>query len=559
MSKWQNKVIYQIYPKSFQDSNQDGVGDIPGIIRRLDYLKNLGVDIIWLNPIFLSPQVDNGYDISDYYQIDPIFGSMEDVEHLIDEVHQRGMALIFDLVLNHTSDQHPWFQEALKGRENPYRDFYLWETSHKDREEQLPNNWGSFFGGSVWEKEPKTGDYYFHLFAKEMPDLNWENPKVRQAMLELSCFWLKKGIDGFRLDAFIHMGKADFSKQIPGLLAGEVAVKEEFYAHRPEVFVYLEELITEWKKIKPDVFVLGEAASATADLGKTYMDPNRPSCDSIVSFRYFKEKTQKTKENLPEELAPKRLDVSAFKQEMEQWQQLGPDIYPTLYWNNHDMERLVSRFGQVDDYRQESSTCLATLMYLQKGIPVIYYGEEIGMKNLMLTQITDTKDQQVRQTFDQLVAKGYSKETALRLVSHKSREASRGSMQWNSSRHAGFSEIAPWLGVNQESTYNVADQQESASILAYYQHLLQLKKTALFSQGRYHLIPTSDDWYIYRRELENKQAIVICNVTEQQQVLPESLQAKLINMSLELTNYPKEMMDSKYLVPPYGAMIYLKK
>ncbi|WP_313470009.1 alpha-amylase family glycosyl hydrolase, partial [Carnobacterium sp.] len=285
-SKWWKKaIIYQVYPRSFQDTDGNGIGDLPGVIQRLDYIQKLGVNAIWLNPIFKSPQVDNGYDVSDYYAIDPIFGTMEDAELVIKEAHKRDLKVIFDLVLNHTSIEHPWFQEALKGPENPHRNFYIWHDAQPNGD--LPNNWASIFGGSVWEKEPVGNQYYFHLFKKEMPDLNWDNPHVGKAMVDIGKFWLDKGVDGFRLDAFIHLDKLDDFPSEPALHDGDMVSAQLINENLPNIKNYIQDLTSALRKVKPDVFILGEAASADADLAVTYSDPANDMCDTIISFMLF--------------------------------------------------------------------------------------------------------------------------------------------------------------------------------------------------------------------------------------------------------------------------------
>lgn len=554
---WQESIVYQIYPKSFQDTANNGIGDLQGITQQLDYIQSLGVNTLWLNPIFISPQVDNGYDISNYYAIDPLFGRDQDFTELINEAHHRGMKVLLDLVLNHTSNQHPWFLEASKSRDNIYRDYYLWEKPGEKGE--LPNNWGSFFGGSVWEKDTNSDEYYFHLFDKKMPDLNWENVEVRNAMLDIAKYWVNKGVDGFRLDAFIHMAKADFSQQVPGVPVGEVALAEEYYANLPKVQTYLGEFLGQLRELKADLFFLGEAASATEELAVAYTDLVNQQCETVVSFKYFPEKQVAEDPRLPERLQPVALDVKAFKEGMVSWQShLSEERYPTLYWNNHDMPRLVSRFGDDQVYRTESSQMLATLMYLQRGIPIILYGEEIGMKNLTINDVASFHDPAAKADYQNMLAQGVTASEALAKLASINKEASRGVMQWNDQAYSGFSKTKPWSGVNQESRYNVAEQTaDPKSVLNYYKKLLKLKKEPLFSQGTFDLLPSSDETYVYRRQLDEEVALVITNLTKSSQVV--ELPVVLSDYDRLLSNYQGELpLESTIKLPAYGSLVITK-
>lgn len=553
---WENAVIYQIYPKSFQDSNGDGIGDIQGMIQRLDYLKELGIDAVWLNPIFLSPQVDNGYDISDYYQIDPVFGTEKELERFIQEAHRRNIKVIFDLVMNHTSDQHPWFQEAIKGPDNPFREYYLWEKPTENHE--VPNNWASFFGGSVWEKEPEGDEFYFHLFAKEMPDLNWENPKVRQEILEIACYWAEKGVDGWRLDAFIHVDKADFSNQVVGVEQGELSIAEEYYANLPKVQTYLHEFSSELKARYPEMFIVGEAASATVELAKQYTDPNpeKIACDTVITFRYFPEDQTKKDPRIPFDRQPGTLNWPAFEQVMDEWQkEMGQDRYPTLYWNNHDMPRMVSRFGDDQEYRTQSQTMLACLMYLQKGLPFMLFGEEIGMKNLVIDDLNGYNDPQAKDFFQQAIVQGYSEEAALTMLNATTKDASRGVMQWNDQAYSGFSTVAPWSGVNNEADYHVAAQfAHPESIFHFYQRMIALKHLPLFQKGAFIRQHYGAGIYSYRREFEGEKAIVICNTgNKKTDVMCEF---EVTKTDILLRNQEILLKNNQTIeLPAYGAIV----
>lgn len=549
---WEKAVVYQVYPKSFKDTNGDGIGDLKGIIDSLDYIKDLGVNTLWLNPIFISPQIDNGYDISNYYAIDEIFGGLEDIETLIHEAHKRDIKILLDLVLNHTSDQHPWFQEALRGKANIYRDYYLWADEKADG--VAPNNWESFFGGSVWEKEEKSNQYYFHLFAKEMPDLNWKNPEVKRAMVEIAKFWLDKGVDGFRLDAFIHMIKDDFNKDVPNVPAGEIAIAEEYYANLPEVKRYLSEFISEIKEVKPDCFILGEAASATPELADSYI--REDLCQTVISFDHFAERIIEQDERIPKGLEKRTLDAPEMKQKLKNWQQsLSEGKLPTLYWNNHDMPRVVSRFGDDTQYRDKSAKALALAMYLLRGIPVILYGEEIGMKNLEIRDIELFQSPQATSQYIQLLENGFKKEEALRRIASVNKEASRGVMQWDASEFAGFSTKANWIGENREMSYNVAvESQDEMSVLAFYKQLIQLKSEDLFTFGEVIFLETTDNILAYKRQYNQEEALVLVNLTGEEVVAP----AWLDSYSDWILKMDSEDVIGK-TVAPYTYKLYIKK
>lgn len=509
---YKNHIIYQIYPKSFYDTNHDGIGDLKGIIKKLDYLKELGVNTLWLNPIFVSPQVDNGYDVSNYYAIDQKMGSMDDFDKLVLAAHERGLKIILDFVMNHTSDQHPWFKDAISNENSIYRDYYLWE---KGKAGKLPNNWASFFGGSVWEKDPlNENNYYFHLFDKHMPDLNWKNPEVRHSMVEIAKFWLNHGVDGFRLDAFIHMAKGNFKQNV--LTGGKEQVKlaEEFYANLPAVQDYLHNFVHELHMFKPDVFILGEAASANVNLAVDYTKPENEECNTVVSFRYFTEDQSNPLPNLPKENQPYPLNLKKFKETMMLWQNsLEKVSFPTLYWSNHDMPRILTKLNVVKEYQSQLAKTLASLMYLQRGIPCIYYGEELGMQSMQMNDIEDFEDPNLSTFYNQALKNGYSKEEALSLLSRAHKMAARGPMIWNNQTYGGFSDVKPW-NYGENHSQSVVDQlQNSNSILQHYRNVLQLKQTDLFIDGDFTMENTQDELYVYQRHLGNQKAQVICNLS----------------------------------------------
>lgn len=509
MSKWyEHAVIYQIYPKSFQDSNGDGIGDLNGIVKRIDYLKKLGVNAVWLNPIYLSPGVDNGYDVSDYYQIDPEMGTMADFENLVNRLHKAGIHIIMDFVLNHTSDQHIWFKKAVSSPNNPYRDFYIF-TGKND---QKPNNWGSFFGGSVWAKDPAgSGQSYFHLFDKRMPDLNWKNPKVREEMFKAAEFWLSKGIDGLRLDAFIHIAKAPLFQDYPSL-DDKPVVAEPFFANRPEVLTWLGPFCKKIKKEYPDALLLGEAASANVNLAIDYTSKRNHLMDSVITFRYFKDDESQIDPNFSAQYQPKGLDWQSFKENQAVWQQTL-DL-PTLYWSNHDMARLATRIAK----NPLQSRSLAMLMYLQRGIPVIYYGEELGLHNLEFDSVDQFEDQTVAEFIKSAENAGISENQAIHLVSQTHKLPARGVMPWNNEKGLGFSNHKPWLAGRRIDNLTVEDEEkDGGSSLNFYRSLLKLKQTPLFQKGSYNLLNTAKGLFVYKRRYKGKTALVAVSLSEKEQ------------------------------------------
>lgn len=520
MESWHaNQVIYQIYPKSFQDSNEDGVGDIQGIIQRIPYLKSLSITTIWLNPIYVSPQVDNGYDVSNYYAIDETLGSMADVDLLIKRLHIEGMHLIMDFVMNHTSDQHPWFKDAIQHPHGLYRDYYLWANAKGDG---YPNNWGSFFGGSVWSIDPGTTDqYYFHLFDRHMPDLNWHNPEVRNSMLEIAKYWIEKGIDGLRLDAFIHIEKANFNQDVPND-SNKPVIAEEFYAHLPRVQTYLKQFCAQLRAIKPDIFILGEAASASPELLMEYSRPVNGECDAVITFKSLVDKVENPDIKLPTTFQLKQLDIEGMKRQLAAIETKLADVsLPVLYWSNHDMARLASRYASKC-YRLQSLKCLATMLYLQRGIPIIYYGEEIGMQNLSQEQPTDFCDQTVIEFYKQALKQGYSHDDTMRMLNHTHKILARGGMQWDLQQtNAGFSEHVPWLDGTTIAVDVATEQTDPHSLLSYYRTLIKLKKTELFTDGIEIIENTTKGVFQFTRQLGRSVAVVTCNLTDQSLDIPQ--------------------------------------
>ena len=555
MTHWyEHAIIYQIYPKSFQDSNDDGIGDLNGIRQRLPYLQQLGINTIWLNPIFVSPQVDNGYDVADYFKIDPRMGTMKDMKALIAACHQVGIHVLLDFVLNHTSDQNEWFQKAKSDPHSQYRDYYIFAGANNQR----PNNWCSFFGGSVWEPDPAgTGQFYFHLFDKHMPDLNWRNPKVRQEMLKIAEFWLAQGIDGLRLDAFIHIAKADLRQSFPVKeIANEndqTIVAEPFFANLPQVQKWLRPFCEQIKKDYPEALLLGEAASANVNLAADYTAKDHHLLDSVVTFRYFKDDQRHIDPNLPADFQPKGLDWDAFKKTQVIWQQtLAQVSQPTLYWSNHDMPRLASKIAKTETQARS----LAMLMYLQRGIPIIYYGEELGLKNLLFTAEEEFNDQEVERFITKAADWDLTKAEALKMVSQAHKMPARGPMPWTTKKpNYGFSKVRPWLEGQSQNNANVqAELDDSDSMFNFYRQLISLKKTALFQSGSFYLLATANDSYVYQRDLANDSAIVAVSLSSQK------LKIKLPSeyRKVMLTAGQHYLNNDELILMPYSGVVLSK-
>ena len=532
---WKQAVVYQIYPKSFQDSNGDGIGDLRGIIKRLDYLENLGIDAIWLSPVCKSPQADNGYDISDYQDIDPMFGSLADMEALIAEAKKHNIRIIMDLVLNHTSNQHRWFEEAKKSKDNPYHDYYVW----RDGEEgTAPNDMKAVFGGSAWEWVPELKQYYFHQFLPEQPDLNWENPKVRKEIYDMIQWWMDKGVGGFRLDVIDQIAKEpDSNITING----------------PRLHEFFTELSRETFQ-KGDLITVGEAWGADTERAKLYSNPDGSEFSMVFQFEHIGLDQQEGKEKW--DLAP--LPFLKLKQVMAHWQrELHNCGWNSLFWNNHDLPRIVSRWGNDGKYRVESAKMLAILLHGMQGTPYIYEGEELGMTNVRY-EIEDYRDVEIHNMYKERIAAGYKKEDVMNSIYAKGRDNARTPMQWDDSRHAGFTDGTPWIKVN--SNYKeinaAAEIQDPDSIFYCYKTLIQLRKDyPVFMDGDFKLLCEEDkNIFAYERKTADQTMVVVCNFFDQTVAMP--LEEACKDKKILLTNY-KETKDLSVL-RPYEARIYMK-
>ncbi len=512
---WKSAVFYQIYPKSFQDSDGDGLGDIPGIISRLDYLETLGIDGIWLSPVYASPQADNGYDISDYQAVWPPFGAMADMERLIAEAKKRGISIIMDLVLNHSSDEHPWFREALKGRDNPCHDYYIWRDGTPDTP---PNDLPANFGGSAWEYVPALGQWYYHQFAVKQPDLNWSNPRLRRALYDMIRFWVDKGVEGFRLDVIDNIGKEPDRK---------------ITARGPKLHEYVRELSREAFR-EEGLVTVGEAWSADVEEGRLYSDPSGRELSMVFQFEH----------NFADcggwkwDLAP--LDLPKLKRCMERWQKgLYGQGWNSLFWDNHDLPRIVSRWGDDGRYRVQSAKMLAAALHGMQGTPYIYQGEELGMTNIRLP-IGEYEDIETQNAYRERLEQGYSEEDVMASIYARSRDNARTPMQWSAEKNAGFTTGTPWFVVNPNYTEINAEAAlaDPDSIFWFYRKLIALRKEyPVFRDGDFTLLdPDSERVFAYTRETADEGLLVVCNFTGE--ALPYPLPAGFEGAGPLISNYP---------------------
>ncbi|AKU55788.1 alpha,alpha-phosphotrehalase [Vibrio parahaemolyticus] len=550
-SWWKTATIYQIYPKSFCDSGSKGTGDIQGIISKLDYLKHLGVDAIWLTPVYQSPMVDNGYDISDYYAINPQFGTMEDFDTLLAEAHQLGIRIIMDIVVNHTSTEHHWFQSALGDKNSPYRDYYIWKDPVEGAE---PNNWQSKFGGNAWELDDATGQYYLHLFAKEQADLNWENPVVREEVKEVISFWADKGVDGFRLDVINLISKQqDFPSD-------DIGDGRRFYTDGPRVHEYLQE-ISDAVFQKYGSVTVGEMSSTTLEHCQQYSSLDGKELSMVFNFHHLKvdypngEKWTK---------AP--FDFIQLKQIFNHWQTgLNGKGWGALFWCNHDQPRVVSRLGDDKQYRVESAKMLAASVHMMQGTPYVYQGEEIGMTNPGYTEISQYRDVESTNMYDIMVNRDcVSHEEMMAILAQKSRDNSRTPMQWNSQKHAGFTEGTPWLEVAQNySEINAeAAVADLNSVFYFYKRLIELRKQVpVITDGRYEdLLPEHQRIFAYARQNDKQTLLCINNYysEEVECVLPERFElSKAKNLLSNYQNSASAVASNHQVLRPYETRILL--
>ena len=532
---WKKAVVYQIYPKSFQDSDGDGIGDLQGIIKRLDYLETLGINAIWLSPVFKSPQADNGYDISDYRDIDPTFGSLDDMEELINEAKKHKIRIMMDLVLNHSSNEHRWFKEAKKSKDNPYHDYYIW----RDGEEGMPpSDMKAVFGGSAWEYVPEIGQYYFHQFLPEQPDLNWENPKVRSAIYDMILWWMDKGVGGFRMDVIDQIAKEP-DKRIT--------------INGPRLQEYFKELSKETFQ-KGDLITVGEAWGADTERAKLYSNPDGSEFSMVFQFEHIGLDQKEGGEKW--DLAP--LPFKKLKKTMAHWQnELYNCGWNSLFWDNHDLPRIVSRWGNDREYRVESAKMLAILLHGMQGTPYIYQGEELGMTNVQY-DIEDYKDCEIINMYHERLEKGYSKDEIMKSIYAKGRDNARTPMQWDDTENAGFTTGTPWIKVNDNyDKINARSQVDDPdSIFSCYRKLVQLRKDyPVFVDGKFTLLLEDDEnIFAYSRKNEEKTMIVVCNFFDKE--IPMPLAKECGDMEVLISNY-KDTSDMSVL-RPYEARMYIR-
>lgn len=544
---WKEIVAYQVYPRSFYDSNGDGIGDLPGLIEKLDYLKELGIDLIWVCPIFDSPNDDNGYDIRDYKAILDEFGTMEDCDRLIEEVHKRDMKIIFDLVVNHTSDEHEWFIESRSSKDNPYRDYYIWHEG--DEEGNRPNNWESIFSGSVWEYDEQTEEYYMHVFSKKQPDLNWENPAVRQDVYSLINWWLDKGIDGFRVDAISHIKKREGFPDMPNPLNKDVVPSYDGHMNQPGIDKFLTELAAETFN-NYDIMTVGEANGVSIKDAEQWVGEESGYFDMIFQFEAL---------GLWGERDGEVFDLRDYKQVLTKWQEGLDGIgWNALYIENHDLIRAVSAMGDDGTLRKTSAKALGMMYFFMQGTPFIYQGQEIGMTNVQFEELTDYDDIQSVNRARQMMEEGTPREEAMNYIYASSRDNVRTPMQWNSQPEAGFTTGTPWLGVNPNyADINVAESlKDPNSIYHFYKEMIALRRdNEALIYGSYELVlPLHKQVYAYKRQGESETYLIVVNVFN------DSAEVDLTPFDLKelvLTNYEvPNSLEKDIQLRPYEARLY---
>lgn len=518
---WQEVVVYQIYPRSFKDSNGDGIGDIRGMISELDYLQNLGIGAIWLSPVYQSPNDDNGYDISDYQAIMDEFGNMADMDEFLAEANKRDIKVVMDLVVNHTSDEHRWFVEAKKGTDNPYREYYVWADPAEDG--GVPNGLRSTFSGTAWELDETSGQYYLHLFSKKQPDLNWENQEMRQAVYDMMNFWIDKGIGGFRLDVIDLVGK------IP---------MEGITGNGPKLHEYLQEM-NQATFGNHDLLTVGETWGATPEIAKLYSNPERKELSMVFQFEHIGLDQQAGKEKW--DLKP--VEIGELKTVLAKWQtELGNEGWNSLFWNNHDLPRMLSRWGNDQEYRVESAKMLAILLHMMKGTPYIYQGEEIGMTNTAITDISQAEDIETVNMYNERLAQGYEKEDIIASINAKGRDNARRPIAWTASRNGGFTEGTPWLALNKNyQEINVSQAlADKDSIFYTYQKLVQLRKAhPIMIWGDFELVETADEVFSYSRSYQGERWLVVTNFSNDKQTFSSNEEVEKViiqNTATEITS-----------------------
>lgn len=551
---WKESVVYQIYPKSFKDSNGDGVGDIRGIIQKLDYLKELGVNVLWISPMLGSPQDDNGYDISDYRRIYEEYGTMEDYEELLCEAHKRSIRILMDLVVNHTSDEHNWFIESRKSKDNPYRDYYIWKDPVNGKE---PNNWGGAFGGSAWEYDPQTQMYYLHLFSKKQPDLNWENEKVRQEVYDMMKFWCEKGIDGFRMDVISMISKDQRfpDGEMNNGLYGDFG---PYCVHGPRIHEFLQEM-NQKVLSKYDIMTVGETAGVTIEEAQKYAGDDRNELNMVFQFEHVESGCGDYGK-----WTTAKYDFKEFKNIMIKWQEeLQGKAWNSLFLGNHDQPRSVSRFGNDNPvYRETSAKMLATCIHMMQGTPYVYQGEELGMTNIYFDKLEDYRDIESINYFKEFTESGLmTSEHMMKCLMLRSRDNARTPMQWDDSKQAGFTEGEPWIKVNPNyKKINAAQQLEDPdSVFHYYQKLIRLRKEKdIIVYGEFEPLYREDEQiFAYTRKQDQEKLLTVCNFSDKnaEVEVPEEFKGA----ECLITNLGRKEFERKIVLNPYEAFVLYYK
>ena len=552
---WKKSVVYQIYPRSFCDSNGDGIGDLKGIISKLDYLKTLGVDVLWLCPIYQSPNDDDGYDISDYQAIMKEFGTMDDFDELLAQSHTRGLRIVMDLVVNHSSDEHRWFVESRQSKDNPYRDYYIWQESKADG--SLPNNWGSWFSGPAWEYDSTTDSYYLHIFSRKQPDLNWDNPHLRDEIFTMMRWWLDKGIDGFRMDVINLISKTEGLPDGP--IVNGSGDLSPLVCNGPHVHDYLKEMNAKVLS-HYDIMTVGETPNVDVETAHLYTDEDRHELNMVFQF-----------EHMGIDMGPygkwtdRRFALKDLKEVLSKWQTgMVSSGWNSLYWNNHDQPRVISRFGcDSKQWREKSGKMLATLLHMMKGTPYIYQGEEIGMTNVAFDKLEDYRDIEILNAYHDLVTTRHllSHEEMMRGIHSKGRDNARTPMQWNDQPQAGFTTGTPWIKVNPNYVDINAKKAltNTNSIFYYYQKLIALRKSYdIIIDGDYQLLlPDDEHLFVYKRCLDKQELLVICNFTDQPQTV--CLNEEMENSILLISNDEPTAFSKEMTLRPYEARVYYQK
>ncbi|PRO65043.1 alpha-glucosidase [Alkalicoccus urumqiensis] len=549
---WKESVVYQVYPRSFNDSNGDGIGDIPGIIEKLDYLKELGIDVIWLSPVYDSPNDDNGYDIRNYREIMDEFGTMEDWKKMTEEIHRRGMKLVMDLVVNHSSDEHPWFVESRSSRENPYRDYYIWRPARADG--SAPNNWASAFSGPAWEFDEKTGEYYLHIFSKKQPDLNWENEQVRNEVYDMMTWWLDQGVDGFRMDVINFISK---EPELPDAANPDnmpVVFGGEHFMNGPRIHEFMHEMHERVLKGR-DVMTVGEMPGVDEKEAIRYTSPDRQELDMVFQFEHV---DLDSGPGGKWDLRP--FSMPALRDNLVKWQKaLEKEGWNSLYLNNHDQPRMVSRFGNDSGrHRVRSAKMLAVLLHMMRGTPYVYQGEELGMTNVRFHSIESYQDIETRNMYAEMRNEGVPHEQLMEQIYVKGRDNARTPMQWNAEKHAGFTDGEPWLAVNPnfEEINAQSAVADPNSVYHFYRRLIHLRHTHdVIVYGSFDvLLEDHPDVFAYERVLDGERLTVYCSFSDQEAAVPAEAGEVLIR------NYSDTLRDGNQLtLRPYEAVVFLEQ